>query len=206
MFTGIVQGKASVSEILIEGDLFTLSVRFPEGALSGVTKGGSIAINGCCLTVVTFDNEYATFDLVQETLKRTTFSRIKVGDLVHYERSLKVGDELGGHLLSGHIDTTATVSVVTKLHGSMNVTFQLPSEWIKYVLPKGYISVMGASLTVVSVHQEQSQFSVSLIPETLRVTMFDRLSEGDQVNIEIDRSTQVIVDTIERVLNNKKVG
>jgi riboflavin synthase len=202
MFTGIVQGVATISQLSETGDVVTLSIRFPEGALNGISKGGSISINGCCLTVVEFDEQQATFDLVQETLKRTSFSEVKVGDLVHYERSLKLGDELGGHLLSGHVDTTALVSAVTKLAGSKNITFRVPPEWIKYVLPKGYISVMGASLTVVDVQKDQSQFSVSLIPETLRVTTFESLSEGDQVNIEIDRFTQVIVDTVERVLKN----
>lgn len=205
MFTGIVQGVATVSKLSIAGDVLTLFIRFPEGALSGVVRGGSISINGCCLTVVEFEGNQAIFDLVQETLKRTTFSEIKIGDSVHYERSLKVGDELGGHILSGHVDTTAMVVGITKLDGSANVVFQVPSQWIKYILPKGYISVMGASLTVVSVDYDRAQFSISLIPETLRVTTFDKLSEGVHVNIEIDRSTQVIVDTVERVLKSRKI-
>jgi|688.fasta_scaffold178842_3 riboflavin synthase len=206
MFTGIVQGVVTVSKISVAGDVLTLTLKFPDDALAGVVKGGSISINGCCLTVVTFDEKNATFDLVQETVKRTNFSQVKLGDQLHFERSLKLGDELGGHLLSGHIDTTGKVSEVIKLAGSMNVVFRVPPEWIKYILPKGYISVMGASLTVVDVYQDTAQFLVALIPETLKITTFGDISEGDLVNIEIDRSTQVIVDTVERVLKNQRTS
>jgi riboflavin synthase len=202
MFTGIVQGVATLLDVSTNGDIVALRLDFPMGALDGVSIGGSISINGCCLTVVAFEGRCCTFELVQESLKRTTFSSLKPGAVLHYERSLKIGDELGGHILSGHIDTTGKVSRISKLKGSINMEFEIPSRWIKYVLPKGYISVMGTSLTVVEVDPKQACFGVSLIPETLRVTMFESLLVGDEVNIEIDRSTQVIVDTVERVLKN----
>lgn len=204
MFTGIVRGGARISSIVREGDITHLKVTFPQGSLTGIEVGASIAINGCCLTVVSYSGQDAAFDLVPETIKRTTFRNSQQEDSVHFERSLAFGDEVGGHLLAGHIDAVAEVVAVEELVGGRNVSFKLPAQFIKYVLPKGYIAVMGASLTVVSVEQSKGVFSVSLIPETLRVTMFDRISVGDMVNIEIDRTTQAIVDTVERVLKDRR--
>lgn len=204
MFTGIVQGGAKIASIEKHGDITRLAVSFPSEALTGVRVGASIAINGCCLTVVSFSKEQVQFDLVPETLGRTTFGGSKVGDAVHFERSLAFGDEVGGHILAGHIDTVAEVLAIQELDGGRNVRFKLPPPFIKYVLPKGYIAVMGASLTVVDVNSSEGSFSVSLIPETLRVTMFDVISVGDIVNIEIDRTTQAIVDTVERVLKDRQ--
>lgn len=204
MFTGIVQGQARVQEIVARGEIVTARFAFPPGFLSNVTVGASISIHGCCLTVTEFRGEEAVLDMVPETLSRTSFKTLKAGDLVNAERSLKFGDEVGGHILSGHVDTVATIKKIETFEHSRNVTFQIPSEWIKYVFEKGYVGINGASLTVTTVDRKAATFAIALIPETLAKTTFGTAQEGDRANIEIDRTTQAIVDTVERVMAQQK--
>jgi riboflavin synthase len=206
MFTGIVQAQAKVQELLHRGEIVTARVSFPSGFLSGVVVGASISIHGCCLTVTEHRGDEALFDMVSETLSRTSFKTLRAGDLVNAERSLKFGDEVGGHMLSGHVDTVATIKQLSKFEHSRVVTFHIPSEWSKYVFEKGYIALNGASLTVTHVDRVASTFMVSLIPETLAKTTFGTAKEGDLVNVEIDRATQAIVDTVERVLADRQLG
>jgi riboflavin synthase len=206
MFTGIVQARARVETIERRGDLITISLKFPDGYLSTIAVGASVSVQGCCLTVTSFIRDEATFDMVPETISRTAFKDLKEGDLVNVERSLKFGDEVGGHILSGHVDVVATVDTIEKLEHSWVVTFQIPSEWTKYVFEKGYVALNGASLTITQVARDSSQFKVSLIPETLAKTTFGTAVVGDAVNVEIDRSTQAIVDTVERVLAQRLQG
>jgi riboflavin synthase len=200
MFTGIVQGMASVVSVDRSGDVTRLSVAFPEQALDGVQQGASISLNGCCLTVTSFSGSHATFDLVPETLARSTFGGVGVGSVLNFERSLKFGDEVGGHILSGHVDAVAEVRELRVLGDSRIVTFRISQEWTKYLFVKGYIGVNGASLTLTHVDSLSGDFSISLIPETLAKTDLGVLVVGGRVNVEIDRSTQAIVDTVERVM------
>ncbi len=204
MFTGIVQAQARVAEIVARGEVVTARFVFPQGFLSGVAIGASISIHGCCLTVTHAQGDEALFDLVPESLARTSLKTLKAGDLVNAERSLKFGDEVGGHILSGHVDTVATIVRQERFEHSRVVTFQVPSDLIKYIFEKGYIGVNGASLTITQVDRAASTFKISLIPETLAKTTFGAAHEGDLANIEIDRTTQAIVDTVERVLMNRK--
>jgi riboflavin synthase len=200
MFTGIVQAQALVTKIEPKADIVTITLRFPTGYLEGIAIGASVSVHGCCLTVTSFNGTEATFDMVPETISRTSFKNLHHDDLVNVERSLKFGDEVGGHILSGHVDVVATIANIEKLEHSQVVTFQLPSEWAKYVFEKGYVALNGASLTITHVDRESSRFKISLIPETLAKTTFGTADVGDSVNVEIDRSTQAIVDTVERVL------
>lgn len=200
MFTGIVQGQARVVSIERKADILTLRLGFPAGFLASITIGASVSVHGCCLTVTSFEGDEATFDMVPETLVRTSFRNLKEGELLNVERSLKFGDEVGGHILSGHVDFVATIAHIEKLEHSRIVTFQLPAEGTKYVFEKGYISLNGASLTITGVDRAAARFTISLIPETLAKTTFGTAAIGDAVNVEIDRSTQAIVDTVERVL------
>lgn len=204
MFTGIVQGQARVAAITPKSDIVTLRMAFPGGFLKDITIGASVSIHGCCLTVTALHGDEADFDMVPETLDRTSFKKLKVGDLVNAERSLRFGDEVGGHILSGHIDTVATIADIEKFEHSRIVTFHLPKEWTKYVFEKGYVALNGASLTVTHVDRAASTFKVSLIPETLAKTTFGGAVVGDLVNIEIDRTTQAIVDTVERVVSQQR--
>ena len=205
MFTGIVQTTASVAQITEKGEFrhFVMSVA-PE-YLKNVELGASIAINGVCLTVVEFNESQGrvSFDVIDETLLRTTLGDIKQNDAVNFERSLTFGKEIGGHLVSGHIMTTATLARVVKDEQNCAFTLTLADASVaKYVFEKGFIAVDGASLTIGEVRD--STFNLHLIPETLRLTHFDGLVEGDRVNIEIDSQTQVTVDTVERYLSNRE--
>jgi len=206
MFTGIVQVQGRVAAITTKSDIVTLRMAFPEGFLKEIAIGASVSIHGCCLTVTAIHGNEADFDMVPETLARTSFKALKVGDIVNAERSLRFGDEVGGHILSGHIDTVATIANIEQFEHSRVVTFQLPTEWVKYVFEKGYVAVNGASLTITHVDRVDGTFKISLIPETLAKTTFGNAVVGDAANIEIDRTTQAIVDTVERVVAQQRAA
>jgi riboflavin synthase len=202
MFTGIVQGTATVVSIRKRADIVSYTVSFPNEALAGVVQGASISLNGCCLTVTGLpDSRHATFDLVPETLARTSFATISEGAIVNFERSLRFGDEVGGHILSGHVDFVAEVSSVEVLDKSCVVTFRCQAKWTKYLFTKGYVALNGTSLTLTHVDKGGGEFRVSLIPETLAKTTFGQVKLGTQINVEVDRSTQAIVETVERVVS-----
>ncbi|MGM0767185.1 MAG: riboflavin synthase subunit alpha [Pseudomonadota bacterium] len=197
MFTGIVQGVATIEKVSPAPGLNTYAIRLPAGHCEGVTIGASVAINGACLTVTRQQGDCLYFDAMQETLKLTTLGRVNEGDRVNFERAARIGDEIGGHLLSGHIHTTATVTSIERPDNNVTIEFEVPQAWARYIFPKGYIAINGASLTIGDV--TQNRFNVHLIPETLRATTFSDLREGDMVNIEIDSQTQTIVDTLARL-------
>ena len=204
LFTGLVQGKATVRSFENLDDQFArLTLGFPERTLDGILIGASVAVNGTCLTVTRLgeDGTSASFDLIVETLRATNLGRLEVGEEVNYERSARVGDEIGGHTVSGHVHCTAEIAEVVDTELNRKVVFEVSDKkLIKYVLPKGFISVDGCSLTVGEVDKEKGRFNVWLIPETLRVTVLGDKTVGGTVNIEIESQTQVIVDTIERYM------
>ena len=197
MFTGIVQGVATIAEVITAPGLNTLVVRFPEAKVQGVTIGASVAINGTCLTVTRQDGDLLYFDAMQETLRLTTLGKLAEGDSVNFERAARIGDEIGGHLLSGHVHTTAVLAEILRTENNVTLWFEVPESWMKYVFPKGYIAINGASLTIGEV--TGNRFNVHLIPETLRATTFGTAEQGQSVNIEIDSQTQTIVDTLARL-------
>jgi len=202
MFTGIVQGTAEVVDIIEKENFRTHVVRLPDTLLPGLEPGASVAHNGCCLTVTGIDGEGVAFDLMQETLKVTNLGEVKVGDRVNVERAARFGDEIGGHAMSGHILCTAEVSRVIESENNRQVWFRIPSQWTKYIFTKGYIGIDGISLTIGDV--EEDEFNVNLIPETLQRTNIGTRQVGDRINIEIDPQTQAIVDTVERVMAERK--
>lgn len=197
MFTGIVQGTANIVEVLPKEGLNRLVIEFPAQWTQAVARGASVAINGTCLTVVGQTGNRLHFDVMRETLTVSTLGQLREGDRVNFERAARIGDEIGGHLLSGHVHTQAKTARIERTENNVTLKFEVPSPWLAYIFPKGFIAVDGASLTVGTV--DQSGFSVHLIPETLRATRFDGLQEGDAVNIEVDSQTQTIVDTLERL-------
>jgi riboflavin synthase len=199
VFTGIVQGCGTVAEVVAGDGITTLRIDLPD--TNGLVRGASVAINGTCLTATDMDGPRVSFDVIPETLERTTLGQLVPGHKVNVERSLKMGDELGGHLLSGHIMFTANVSHFQRNGDGATCRLTVPNAFTKYVLEKGYIGVHGASLTVGAVHG--AGFDVHLIPETLALTNLGDLNEGDRVNIEIDTMTQTIVNTVERMLTNE---
>ncbi|PNW82839.1 hypothetical protein CHLRE_06g296600v5 [Chlamydomonas reinhardtii] len=199
MFTGIVQGTATIAKVDRQDKFSSLEISFPAGKADGVKIGASVAINGTCLTVTHIAGDTLGFDVMMETLRATNLGGLQQGSVVNFERSARVGDEIGGHNVSGHVHCTASIAAVEQTENNRRLTFQLSNPaFMKYVLPKGYIAVDGCSLTIGEVWEDK--FSVYLIPETVRVTVFGVKSVGDSVNIEIETQTQAIVDTTERVV------
>ena len=201
MFTGIVQGVGQIIDIIDQDKLRTYKVKLPAKLTPHIEIGASIANDGCCLTVTDFNDDWVTFDIMQETLALTTLGSKKLNDLVNIERSAKYGDEIGGHVMSGHVSCRATIIDIQKTATNCQMTLVIPEKFMKYVLYKGFIGIDGASLTVGEV--KDNQFNIHLIPETLAITTLDSKKIGDEVNIEIDSQTQAIVDTVERVLAAK---
>lgn len=197
MFTGIVQGLARVDHIEHQAGLSRLRLHFPTGHVNAVQTGASVSIDGVCLTVTDQQGECLFFDAMQETLRLTRLGDLNDGDVVNFERAARIGDEIGGHLLSGHVHTTAEVIAIETPENNRTLTFRVPGNWRRYLFPKGYVAINGASLTIGEV--VNNTFNVHLIPETLRVTTFGDLTVGDRVNLEIDSQTQTVVDTIERM-------
>ena len=149
------------------------------------------------MTVVSIEGTAVRFDAIPETLERTTLGSLVVGDWVNVERSLRMGDELGGHILSGHILMTAQILQRTERGEGIDFLIEAPTEALPYILEKGYVAVDGMSLTVGEV--SESNFALHIIPETLRVTTIGEKQVGHSVNIEIDSRTQAVVDTIRRM-------
>ena len=139
-----------------------------------------------------------SFDVIGQTLKLTNLGQLQQGDWVNIERSLKYGDEIGGHIVSGHVSAAVVISHIEHLDDNTSIWFDLPQAHKKHVLPQGFIGLNGCSLTISTV--TESAFCVCLIPETLRTTGFGKATVGAQVNMEIDHQTQTIVATVERVL------
>ena len=204
MFTGIVQGVAQLVDIEDRTGLRRMALAFPPGFDKDLALGASVSVDGVCLTVSALDSpSRASFDVMQQTLTTTTLGKLTLHSAVNVERAAREGAEVGRHPLSGHTDFTAHVAALTQPENNHVLRFAVPAPWMRYVFAKGYIAVNGASLTVAEVGRESAGeqagagwFDVWLIPETLRQTTFGNLRVGDAVNIEIERSTQVLVDTV----------
>jgi len=202
MFTGIVQGMGRVVSVeQPAADFRTHTVELPGDMAGGLQTGASVAHNGCCLTVTETDGRTARFDLMAETLDKTNLGRLKAGDLVNLERAARFGDEIGGHLMSGHITATTEILRIERTEHNTTMHFALPAALKPYILPKGFVGLDGCSLTIGSVGEDS--FCVHLIPETLRRTLFGTRQAGDTVNLEIDPQTQAVVDTVGRILAAK---
>ena len=182
-------------------DFRTHTVELPEDMAGGLQTGASVAHNGCCLTVTETDSRTARFDLMAETLDKTNLGRLKAGDLVNLERAARFGDEIGGHLMSGHITATTEILRIERTEHNTTMHFALPAALKPYILPKGFVGLDGCSLTIGSVGEDS--FCVHLIPETLRRTLFGTRQAGDTVNLEIDPQTQAVVETVGRILAAK---
>lgn len=205
MFTGIVQGMAEIIAIDEKPNFRTHVVALPPQLLPGLETGASVAHNGCCLTVTHIDGNKVSFDLIKETLRITNLGELAVGDKVNIERAAKFSDEIGGHLMSGHIMTTAEVSKILTSENNRQIWFKpQDASLMKYILHKGFIGIDGISLTVGEV--TATRFCVYLIPETLQRTTLGNKKLGQRVNIEIDPQTQAVVDTVERVLASREAS
>lgn len=198
MFTGIVQGMARVIDCEQANGIMRLVLELPPAQAEQLAVGASIAINGTCLTITAFAGCRVYFDVIDTTLKLTNLGDLQAGDRVNFERAARIGDEIGGHLMSGHVLCQAEVVEVTQSGDNRRIRFAMPAPAAPYLLPKGFVGLNGCSLTLAEVAADH--FSVSLIPETLRQTTFGLLKAGDRVNVEVDPQTQAIVDTVQRYL------
>lgn len=204
MYTGIVHGAYAIHQVDRKPGLSQISLILPAPLLDDLVIGASVGLDGVCMTVTAIVDGLVSFDAMQETLDLTTLGALQEGQLVNVERSAKQGAEIGGHLISGHIDGTAKLLDVDISENNRRLVFALPEALRKYVFKKGFIGLHGCSLTVAEYDRHSGMFSVCLIPETLRVTNLGALTPGQYVNIEVDRQTQVIVDTVERVLAERE--
>jgi len=209
MFTGIVAGTAQVERLADRAGLRSFTLRFgAPGFGAGLEVGASVAVDGVCLTVTVLhrvDGEVcaAEFDVMQQSLALTTLGRLVQGSEVNVERAARDGAEVGGHPLSGHVDCLGTLVQLRRPENNHVLRIALPARFMRYVFAKGYIAVNGCSLTAAEVDRREGWFEVWLIPETLRMTTFAAKREGDAVNIEIERQTQVFVDTVREAIDER---
>lgn len=197
MFTGIVAGRAQVVLVTAVGGRVDLSIDL--GSLAtGLQLGASVAVDGVCLTAVETDDVRVKFQVVTETLRRTTLGTLGEGDWVNVERSYRVGDEVGGHEVAGHVAGTGLIAAVHTSSGETAMRIDVTSDWMKYILPKGFVAIDGASLTIGETGE--AAFWLHLIPETLARTSLGAKGVGSRVNVELDARTVAIVDTVERVM------
>ena len=195
MFTGIVEELGEIREIHREADSITLTIRATT-VLDDVHHGDSIAVNGVCLTVVEFGDDFFTADLMQETLDRSSLGQVEVGSKVNLERATAVGQRLGGHIVQGHVDGTGEVISRTPGERWEVVRISLPEHLSKYVVEKGSIAVDGTSLTVSAVGE--GFFEVSLIPTTLTDSVIGSTTVGTKVNLEVDVLAKYVEKMLER--------
>jgi riboflavin synthase len=198
MFTGIVQGMARVIGCEQDNGIMHLELDLPATHAEQLALGASVAINGTCLTITEFNNTQVKFDVIDTSLELTNLGQLTLGDQVNFERAARIGDEIGGHLMSGHILCQAEIIDISSEGNNCSIRFATPKEAAAYLLPKGFVGLNGCSLTLVDVDAES--FSISLIPETLKQTTFGLLEIGDRVNLEVDPQTQAIVDTVQRYM------
>jgi riboflavin synthase len=200
MYTGIIRQVAPVARVERRPNLLFYSVRVPEAFMTGLALGDSVAVDGVCQSVAKLESDHLHFEAARETLDITTLSDLGVGQTVNLERSARTGDEMGGHPLSGHVDGTAVLRNVRREENLVIWTIELPEPLRRYVFTKGFIAVDGASLTVNHYDRTTGRFEVCLVPQTLERTTFGEKRENARLNIEIERQTQIIVDTIENAL------
>ena len=204
MFTGIVQGIAEVASLTDRPGLRSFELAFPPGFDEGLEIGASVACDGVCLTVTALPAPgRATFDVMQQSLGLTTLGALPVGGRLNVERAAKDGAEIGGHPISGHVDCLGRVLEVRRPENNHVLRIAVPESHRRYVFAKGYLAVNGASLTVAEADRQQGWFEVWLIPETLRMTTFADKRAGDALNLEIERGTQVVVDTVRDTLDER---
>ena len=194
MFTGIVTDLGTVRAIRHDGDTrFEFNVHY---ATETIEIGASICCSGACMTVIDKGPGWFAISASAESLSKTTMGDWKVGTAVNFERALKVGDELGGHIVSGHVDGVARVTGITPEGESHRFVFEVPEDLKRYIASKGSVAIDGVSLTVNEV--DDTRFGINIIPHTRDVTSFGKLSEGDAVNLEIDMLARYVARLLEK--------
>ena len=182
MFTGIIESIGQITSINDDHGDFEIKIKYNSTSFNDISLGESVSINGICLTVTKFDNNFLYFDLSKETVSR--ISKFKINQMVNIESSLKVNDKISGHFVFGHIDGIAKLINNEKKDRSQEWTVMLPKKLMKYVAEKGSISINGVSLTINSV--QENSFKINLIPYTLENTALKYININNEINIEID--------------------
>ena len=203
MFTGIVSGKGHVQKIIKSKDYVSLIIKAPKGFSKNLTKGASVSVNGVCLTVKKGKTDILEFDVIEETLQKTNLKDISKSSKVNLERSMTAKTEIGGHLVSGDIHGTGEVLKVVNRQTTKDLQIKIPTILREYFFYKGYVALNGCSLTIGKVLK--TSFYIHLIPETVSVTTFKDIKKGDLINIEIEQATINTVETVKRVMSERKV-
>lgn len=196
MFTGLVEEKGILKEKIPTGEGFQFEIQANK-VLDDLTIGSSIAVNGCCLTVVKRTENTFSVDTIEETLNKTNLGVLKQGDKVNLERPLKADARLGGHFVLGHIDSTGRIEDIKELSNSHWMTISFPEKFKQYLIYVGSVAIDGVSMTVAEL--KDNKFSVGIIPHTWKETVFSEKKVGDTVNLEFD----VLGKYVERIMNNK---
>lgn len=183
MFTGIVEETGTIKKLTKFGDGLEITIA-AKRVLTGLKIDNSICVNGVCLTVVHRSSATFTIQAVKETLSKTNLGELKKGSAVNLERSVRLQDRLGGHLVQGHVDTTGIVKQIVTLKSSWMYTIAFPKKYRRYLITVGSVTVDGTSLTVASLHR--AEFTVAIIPYTFDNTVFGNYKKGDRVNLEFD--------------------
>jgi len=203
MFTGIVSGKGQVQKITKYKDYLSLIIKAPKGFSKNLVKGASVAVNGVCLTVKKDKTDFLEFDVIEETIQKTNLKNISRLSKVNLERSMTAKTEIGGHLVSGHIHGTGEVLKVINKQATKDLQIKIPKSLREYFFYKGYVALNGCSLTIGRVLK--TSFYIHLIPETVSVTTFKDIKKGDLINIEVEQATINTVETVKRVMSERKV-
>jgi len=203
MFTGIVSGKGQVQKITKYKDYLSLIIKAPKGFSKNLVKGASVAVNGVCLTVKKGKTDFLEFDVIEETIQKTNLKNISRLSKVNLERSMTAKTEIGGHLVSGHIHGTGEVLKVINKQATKDLQIKIPKSLREYFFYKGYVALNGCSLTIGRVLK--ASFYIHLIPETVSVTTFKDIKKGDLINIEVEQATINTVETVKRVMSERKV-
>ena len=202
MFTGIVSGKGNLKKIVKCEDYISLIIQAPKGFAKNLSKGASVSVNGVCLTVKKGRTDLLEFDVIEETLKKTNLKNISRSSKLNLERSMTADTEIGGHLVSGHIHGTGEVLKVINRKETKDLLIKIPSQLREYFFYKGYVALNGCSLTIGKVLK--SSFYIHLIPETVSITNFKEIKKGDLINIEVEQTTINTVETVKRVMLERK--
>ncbi|MBA4692766.1 MAG: riboflavin synthase subunit alpha [SAR86 cluster bacterium] len=202
MFTGIVSGKGNLKKIVKCEDYISLIIQAPKGFAKNLSKGASVSVNGVCLTVKKGRTDLLEFDVIEETLKKTNLKNISRSSKLNLERSMTANTEIGGHLVSGHIHGTGEVLKVINRKETKDLLIKIPSQLREYFFYKGYVALNGCSLTIGKVLK--SSFYIHLIPETVSITNFKEIKKGDLINIEVEQTTINTVETVKRVMLERK--
>ena len=203
MFTGIVSGKGHVQKIVRYEDYISLIIKAPKDFSKNLIKGASVAVNGVCLTVKKGKTDILEFDVIEETLQKTNLKDISKSSKVNLERSMTAKTEIGGHLVSGHIHGTGEVLKVVNRQTTKDLQIKIPTSLREYFFYKGYVALDGCSLTIGKVLK--TSFYIHLIPETVSVTTFKDIKKGDLINIEVEQSTINTVETVKKIMSQRKV-